>query len=179
MKITASKTISPEERIKDCIFLIRGYRVMLDRDLAELYGVTTKRLNEQVKRNLKRFPDDFVFQMNIKEATDLFCSRSQNATLKHGHNIKYLPYAFTEHGALMAANVLQSGRAVTMSIYVIRAFVRMRDVFVMNQILGKRLAEIEKILLGHDSALRDLYRKIRPLLLPPPEKPKPKIGFHP
>ena len=90
-----------------------------------------------------------------------------------------LPYAFTEHGALMAATILNSPKAVQMSVYVIRAFVRMREVFTVNQILGKRLAEIEKILLGHDAALRDLYQKIRPLLLPPTWSPKRRIGFRP
>jgi alanine-alpha-ketoisovalerate/valine-pyruvate aminotransferase len=104
--------------------------------------------------------------------------RSQNVTASK-RNIRYLPYAFTEHGALMAANILNSPTAVKMSVYVIRAFVRLREVFVANQILEKRLTEIEKVLMSHDAHLRDLYEKIRPLLLPPPDAPRRRIGFHP
>jgi hypothetical protein len=96
------------DRIEECIYTVRGQRVMLDADLARLYGVTTKRLNEQVKRNRERFPDDFLFQLTQEEALELWCSRSQIATLKRGQNIKYLPYAFTEHGAIMGASVLNS-----------------------------------------------------------------------
>jgi hypothetical protein len=172
------KTIMSKEMIQQTILLIRGQKVILDSDLAKIYGVQTKRLNEQVRRNKERFPGDFMFQLNKEEALELSKSRSQNAALKHGHNIKYLPYVFTEHGALMAANVLNSTRAVQMSVYVIRAFVRMREAFVDNQILHKRLAEIETVLLSHDGCLRDLYKKIEPLLMPPPEPPKRRIGFN-
>ena len=156
-----------QELIEQKIFLIRGQKVMLDTDLAGIYGVSTKRLNEQVKRNQKRFPKDFLFQLTLQEAEELWRSRSQIATLKRGQNIKYLPYAFTEHGAIMAANVLNSEKAVTMSVYVIRAFVRMRAVFLDNQILAVRLMEIEEVLLEHDVKLEDVYKKIRLLLLPP------------
>ena len=161
---------------------------MLDEDLAQLYGAETKRLNEQVKRNQERFPRDFVFRLTRKEAEPLRSQnatskqarplRSQNATLKKGRGgRRYLPYVYTEHGALMAANVLKTERAVAMSIYVVRAFVRLREVFIVNQILEKRLTEIEKVLLSHDVSLRDLYRKIKPLLLPATSKPKRWIGF--
>lgn len=175
MKKKTSHQFVPLNAIDNHIHIIRGQKVILDRDLAELYGVPTRRLNEQVKRNLKRFPEDFMFQLSRKEVETWLHSRSQIATLKRGQNIKYLPYAFTEHGALMAANVLNSERAVTMSIYVIRAFVRLREVFIMSQVLEERLSEIEEMLLGHDQALSDLYQKIRKLLMLP--KQTRAIGF--
>lgn len=162
------------ETAENRIFIIRGHKVIFDKDLAELYGVTTKRLNEQVKRNRKRFPSDFMFQLTTQETQELVRSRSHFATLKQGmrsqnataskRNIRYQPYAFTEHGALMAANVLNSERAVTMSIYVIRAFIRLREIFTVNQILEERLVDIEKTLFNHDARLREVFKKIRPLL---------------
>ena len=191
------ETLSPYA-VEDVILTIRGHKVILDRDLAMLYGVEVKRLNEQVKRNQGRFPDDFAFRLTPQEVTDLKLqsatssspgmrshlatasdqrSRSQFATLKRGHNIKYRPYAFTEHGAIMAATVLSSSQAVEMSVFVVRAFVKMREQLMATATLAKRLAEVEKLLLTHDSTLRDLYQKIRPLLLPPPEPAKTKIGF--
>ena len=160
--------------VESLIITIRGQKVILDRDLAKLYGVETKILNKAVKRNLNRFPDDFMFRVTSEEYKSL---RFQFGTLKRGQHAKYLPYAFTEHGAIMAANVLNCPKAVEMSVFVVRAFVKMREQLVATVTLEKRLAEIEKTLLTHDTALRDLYRKIRPLLLPPPEKPKKKIGF--
>jgi hypothetical protein len=116
-------SLVPVERIEKAIFFIRGEKVMLDRDLAKLYGVTTKRFNEQVKRNRRRFPEDFMFQLTSEESKLTQSSRSQFATLKRGQNTKYLPYAFTEHGSIMAANVLNSERAVQASVQVVRAFV--------------------------------------------------------
>ena len=113
--------------IESLIRTIRGQKVILDADLAFIYGVPTKRLNEQVRRNRNRFPADFLFRMTREEAEAVLRSRSQIATLKRGHNIKYQPYAFTEQGAIMAANILNSPRAVRMSVYVVRAFVRMRE----------------------------------------------------
>lgn len=156
---------------------VRHHRVILDSDLARLYGVPTKRLNEQLRRNLARFPQDFAFQLTAEEWVAL---RSQIATLKTGRggHRKYLPFAFTEHGALMAANILNSPRAVAMSVYVIRAFVKMREDLAANAAILKRLAEIDKTLLLHDGALRDIYQKLRPLLEPPPAPPKPEIGLH-
>ncbi len=164
--------------IEERVLSIRGQNVILDTDLALIYGVPTKRLNEQVKRNQGRFPSDFVFRLTATEAAGCQRSRSQFATLKRGQNIKYLPYAFTEHGALMAANLLNSSRAIAMSVYVIRAFVKMREHLAANAAILKRLAEIDKSLLLHDTALRDIYQKLRPLLEPPPPPPKPEIGFH-
>jgi hypothetical protein len=163
--------------ISNLIKVIRGQRVLLDSDLARLYGVPTKRLNEQFRRNKQRFPEDFAFRLSPDEAASL---RSQNATLEigRGKHAKYPPHAFTEHGALMAANILNSPRAVAMSIYVIRAFVNLRENLAANAAILKRLAEIDKTLLVQDAALRDIYQKLRPLLMPPPEPPKPEIGFH-
>jgi hypothetical protein len=163
------------QNILPLIHTIRGQRVILAADLAKLYGVATFRLNEAVKRNKMRFPSDFMIQLTRLEALER--STSQNAILKRGSNIKHLPYAFTEHGAIMAASVLNSPPAVAMSIYVIRAFVQQREVLSANETILKRLADIDKTLLQHNAALRDVYQKLMPLLQPPPEKPKPRIGF--
>jgi hypothetical protein len=166
--------------IETLILTIRGQKVILDADLAELYGVPTKRLNEQVKRNADRFPEDFLFQLTLAEAVEAQRSRSQFATLKQGQNIKYLPHAFTEHGAIMAATVLNSPEAVAMSVFVVRAFMQMREQLAANAAILKRLAEIDKTLLEHDSALRALWSKLQPLLAPPPEPPHRRIkGFNP
>jgi hypothetical protein len=161
--------------IEQRIYTIRGVRVILDSDLAALYGVPTKRLNEQYRRNRKRFPEDFAFQLTAGEADSL---RSQIATSRSHGGRRYRPYAFTEHGALQAANILNSANAVRMSVFVIRAFVKIREQLVTNAAILKRLAEIDKTLLVHDSALRDLYQKLLPLLSPPPEPPRRRIGFH-
>ena len=164
MKQSTVHSTIQKQTIADRILIIRGRKVILDADLAELYEVPTKRLNEQVRRNKGRFPEDFMFQLTSKEAGLL---RSQIATSKEGSGgRRYFPYVFTEHGTLMAANVLNNKRAVTMSIYVIRAFVRLRETFVNNEDLEERLAEIERILLDHNAGLRELYKKIRPLSLP-------------
>jgi hypothetical protein len=172
------------------IYRLRGRRVMLDADLARLYGVPTGRFNEAFKRNHERFPGDFAFQVTAQELSNL---RSQSAISSsqveesteesapaartHGGR-RYLPWAFTEHGALMAATVLNSPRAVAMSVYVVRAFVQMHDRLVANLAFAKRIAEIDRTLLEHDSALRDIYRKLIPLLDPPPDPPRRYIGFH-
>jgi hypothetical protein len=172
--------ILPPGTIALLIRSIRGQRVILDGDLAGLYGVPTFRFNEAVKRNLARFPEDFMFRLTKAEWEGLQPLRSQNAILKpgRGQHRKYPPYAFSEHGALMAANILNSPRAVAMSVYVIRAFVKMREDLAANAAILKRLAEIDKTLLLHDGTLRDIYQQLRPLLEPPPQPPKPEIGFH-
>ena len=176
------------------IFQIRDHRVILDSDLARLYGVPTFRLNEAAKRNAGKFPEGFRFQLTQDELTDLISQSaisssyasdgkmpkpmsSQFAMTGHG-GVRKFPWVFTEHGALMAANVLRSSRAIEMAIYVIRAFVKQREVLASNAVILKRLAEIDKTLLEHDSALRTLWHRLQPLLAPPPENPKPKIGFH-
>jgi hypothetical protein len=171
-----SKSLDVIPEVGNLIRTIRGQRVILDADLAAIYGVPTFRFNEAVKRNRARFPEDFIFQLTAEEHTAL---TSQIAISKPGRGGRRTrPYAFTEHGALQAANILNSPKAVAMSVYVIRAFIRMREEFAASLVLEKRLATIEKTLVTHDSALRDLIQKIRPLLLPPPEPPKRKIGFH-
>ncbi|HXU77853.1 MAG TPA: ORF6N domain-containing protein [Methylomirabilota bacterium] len=168
------------QNISRLIYPLRGQRVILDSDLAGVYGVEPRALNQAVKRNQDRFPREFAFQLSGDEAAEVRRLRSQIVILKpgRGRHAKYAPYVFTEHGALMAATVLNSPRAVTMSIYIIRAFVKMREDLATNAAILKRLAEIDKTLLLHDAALRDIYHKLLPLLTPPPEPPKPEIGFH-
>jgi phage regulator Rha-like protein len=175
--------------IEPLILTVRGKRIALGADLAAIYGVETRVLIQAVKRNLARFPEDFVFQLSRSEFSALRAQgtiladrhvalKSQTVTLKHGQHAKYPPYAFTEHGALMAANVLHSKRAVQMSVFVIRAFVRLREHVAANTAIIKRLAEIDKTLLEHDTALRDIYHKLLPLLDPAPPAPrKRRIGF--
>jgi len=165
------------QAILPLIHTIRGQRVILAADLAKLYGVETKRLNEQVRRNLERFPEDFMFQLTANEVDAHQSLRSQSATLKQGQHLKYRPYAFAEHGALMVASILNSPNAVAMSIFIVRAFIQQREVLAANEAILKRLADIDKTLLQHNSALRDIYQKLMPLLQPPPDPPKPKIGF--
>jgi predicted amino acid-binding ACT domain protein len=167
------------------ILELRGQKVILNADLARLYGVSTKALNQAVKRNEEKFPADFMFRLSNHEAEDLWRSRSQFVTLKRGQNIKYLPYAFTEHGAIMAANVLNSRQAVQMSVFVVRAFVKMRSVFSDSRELTRKLALLEqelKIRLNiHEAAIVDVLQRIMRILdpsPPPSEPPKPQIGFH-
>src|SRR3972149_2793778 len=119
--------------VESLIITMRNQKVIVDRDLAEIYGVETRRLNEQVKRNPERFPEDFMFQLTKEEAVFWACSRSQIAILKRGKNIKYLPYVFTEHGAIMAANVLSSPQAVRMSVFVVRAFLKLREILATHK----------------------------------------------
>jgi len=157
------------------IFAIRGESVVLDSDLAVLYGVTTGNFNKAVLRNVSRFPTAFSFVLTRKEFTDLIF---QIGTSKGRGGRRKLPRVFTEHGAIMAATILNSERAVAMSVFIVRAFVKMRTELLADATLEARLQVIEKTLLGHDSALRDVIQKLRPLLLPPPELPKPRIGFH-
>ncbi len=161
--------------VEDLIFVVRGQKVILDRDLAALYGVITVRFNQAVKRNRNRFPEDFCFQLTREELSGLI---SQNVISNRGRGgVRKIPWVFTEHGAIMAATILNSPKAVQMSVFVVRVFAKMRERLQMTHIMEKRLAVIEKKLMLHDSSLRDLYDRIRPLLLPPPEKSKKKIGF--
>ena len=182
--MTSQTDLVPAPDVARLIHLVRDQRVILDVDLARLYGVPTKALNQAVKRNASRFPTDFLFRLTLAEREALM--RSQIVTASPGNavadaskrNIRHLPYAFTEHGALMAANILNSPRAVAMSVYVIHAFVRMREDVAANSAILRRLAEIDKTLLVHDVTLREILQKLRPLLEPPPQPPKPEIGFH-
>jgi ORF6N domain len=170
--------IIPVQDITPLIHPIRDRRVILDSALANLYQVPTKALNQAVRRNREKFPEDLLFQLTWEETALLPSLRSQFVTLKRGRHLKYRPFAFTEHGALMAATVLNSPRAVAMSLYIIRAFVKMREDLAANAAILRRLAEIDKTLLLHDSALREILQKLRPLLEPPPPAPRPEIGFH-
>lgn len=159
---------------------IRGQRVLLDSDLAALYGVSTMAFNQAVKRNLKRFPEDFSFVVSREEFI-LLISQSVISKSARGGRTKP-PRVFTEHGALMAASILNSERAISMSVYVIRAFVEIREKLAANSTILKRLAEIDHTLLIHDASLRDIYQKLKPLLVPPPALPAPpkrQIGFRP
>ena len=169
-KSQTALTVPVESRI----FALRGHKVILDSDLAELYGVPVKRLNEQVKRNRERFPADFMFQVDARELESL---RSQNATSKAGRGgRRYAPYAFTEHGAIMAATVLNSERAVEMSVFVVRAFVRLREMLATNEKLAAKIDELEQRLDIHDESIQDLLEAIRQLMLPEPGTDR-KIGF--
>jgi phage regulator Rha-like protein len=158
------------------IVVVRGQRVLLDVDLASLYGVTPKRLNEQVRRNLERFPSDFLITLEINELRNL---RSQFATSSWGGR-RYRVLAFTEHGAFMAANVLNSQRATEMSIYVVRAFVKLREILASNEKLARKLRELEKSLTTLDVKTRrqfeEVYAAFRALMAPPAAKSRP-IGF--
>ncbi len=166
-------SIVPVAQIERKIYLIRGQKVMLDSDLAELYGVTAGRLNEQVKRNIKRFPYDFMFQLSKDEAAFI---RSQIATLKagRGHHRKYLPYVFTEQGVAMLSSVLSSERAIDVNIAIMRAFVKLREMIVSHKDLAKRLDDIEK---KYDAQFRVVFDAIRELMSPPVKTLKRKIGF--
>ena len=205
--------MKPKKPIESLILNIRNQKVILDADLAELYGVPTYRFNEAFKRNQQRFPDDFAFQLTAAEFTELklkpATSKSQDvakqentanssqiamssdyvpekipnwsrfvtSSQKH-RGAAYRPWAFTEHGAIMAATILNSPEAVAMSVFVVRAFMLMREQLAANAAILKRLAEIDKTLLEHDSALRTIWTKLQPLLAPPPEPPKRRIGFN-
>ncbi len=167
----------PQERIEKAILLIRGHKVMLDKDLAELYGVATKVLNQAVKRNLSRFPDDFMFQLTPEEDDAL---RSQFVTLKpgRGKHRKYLPYAFTEHGVAMLSSVLNSDRAIEVNIAIMRAFVRLRQIMSTHKDLARKLADLERKLGEHDDKFAVVFEAIRQLMAPPSTtQKKQKIGF--
>ena len=186
----AMKNLAPPN-IDSLITTVRGQKVILDAELASIYEVPTKALNQAVKRNQDKFPEDFLFQLTpeeIQEArrpipasavSEATADRSQIVTGSQKHrDPRHPPYAFTEHGAIMAANVLNSPRATQMSVFVVRAFVKMREHVAANAAILKRLAEIDKTLLIHDTALREVFQKLRPLLELPPAPPKPEIGFH-
>jgi hypothetical protein len=172
------KSVTPEQ-IASAILMLRGRRVLLDSELAALYGVTTKRLNEQVKRNAARFPADFIFRLTPAETTAL--NRSQSATGSQKHrDPRFAPYAFTEHGAIMVATILSSPRAIEMSVYVVRAFVQLREMLASNRELARRFAQLEtrldKRLTIQDETIAAILSAIRQLMHPPVPKRRP-IGF--
>ena len=165
-------TLVPMERIERAIIVVRGEKVMLDSELAEIYGVETRILNQAVRRNINRFPVDFMFQLTVAEEESL---RSQIVISNEGRGgRRYLPYAFTEHGALMLANVLNSERAAQTSVQVVRAFVKLRQMLASNAELARKLAAMEK---KYDAQFKVVFDAIRQLMSPP-AKPKREIGFH-
>ncbi|UCD34255.1 MAG: ORF6N domain-containing protein [Nitrospiraceae bacterium] len=166
-----TSAIIPREVVESKIRFIRGKKVMLDRDLAILYGVETRTLNQAVKRNLNRFPEDFMFQLNQEEVAEL--SRSQIVILKRGQNIKYFPYAFTENGVAMLSSVLNSERAITVNIQIMRTFTKIREMLIRHKDLTKRLDKLEK---RYDAQFKIVFDAIRQLMAPPDTKKK-KIGF--
>ena len=163
--------------IESVIVVARGHRVILAANLARIYGVETRVLNQAVKRNIEKFPGDFMFRLTRDEAESLSRSRSQSVILKRGQNIKFLPYAFTEHGAIMAANVLNSPHAVRMSVFVIRAFVRLRHIVTTHKKLAAKLMELERTVASHDGHIKTLFEAIRQLMEPPASKSR-RIGFN-
>jgi phage regulator Rha-like protein len=167
------KALVPAEVIVRKILFLRGEKVLLDRDLAELYGVETRVLKQAVRRNIKRFPEDFMFELTEDENRAL---RSQNVTLKRGQHSKYLPFAFTEQGVAMLSSVLSSERAIEVNIAIMRAFVQLRKMIASNEDLAKKLKELERVIEKHDKDIGLIFEAIRELMTPP-EKPPKKIGF--
>lgn len=176
----SGKDAVPSSQIEDRIYTIRSKRVMLDSDLAALYGVTTSRLNEQVSRNPGRFPEDFAFSLEKHEVTDLMSqiATSSGNPRRHGGRRK-TPRVFTEHGAIMAASVLNTPRAVEVSVFVVRAFVKLRELAMAHKEIRQKLSELEQKVTGHDQAIAGLIHAIRELMTPPEPKKKRPIGFSP
>ena len=160
--------------LETLILTLRNQKVLLDADLAAIYGVPTRALNQAVKRNAARFPKDFLFQLTHQEKKEVVTNCDHLARLKFS---PVRPYAFTEHGALMVANVLNSARAVKMSVYVVRAFIKQREMLMAQADILKQLAQMDKKLLQHDEVLKVIWTELQPLLQPPPSPPKPRIGF--
>lgn len=171
--MTVKQALVVAANIETKILLIRGQKVMLDADLAELYGVETKRLNEQMRRNIERFPVDFMFRLSAEEKAEVVANCDHLAKLKYSAT---LPYAFTEHGALMLGNVLKSDRAVEVSLMVVRAFVQLRQILASNAELSRKLVALEK---NYDIKFRAVFEAIRELMTPSDPKKKRPIGFAP
>ena len=163
----------PDEVVMNKIIIIRGIKVMIDRDLAELYGVTTKQLNQQVKRNYKRFPADFMFRLNEEEKNEVVTNCDHLVSLKFSPNP---PYAFTEHGAVMLASVLNSERAIVVNIQIVRVFTKMREMMLTHKDILLQLEKIEKKLTSHDDDIALIFEYLKQLLNPP-QTPRRKIGF--
>jgi hypothetical protein len=169
--LSKTKTVIPQEVIENKILLIRSKKVMLDKDLAVLYGVQTRTLNQAVKRNVQRFPEDFMFQLTREEAEKLL--RSQFVTLKRGRHYKYLPYAFTENGVAMLSSILNSEGAIEVNIQIMRTFTRLREMLLSHKDLQRKIEEMEK---KYDYQFKVVFDAIKQLL-EPSEKPKKRIGF--
>jgi hypothetical protein len=170
----STSALLPVEEVEAVIVELRAQKVILDRDLATLYGVRTAALNQAVKRNVDRFPADFVFQLDNSEQVALADSDPRLTKIRFS---RVAPYAFTEHGAIMAASVLNSPRAVEVSVLVVRAFVKLRELLLTHKELAKKFTELESRLANHDVAIQQLLYAIRQLMDQPPSPPKPKIGF--
>lgn len=169
-----NKSLVPVERIESRILIIRGHKVLLDVDLSELYGTETKMLVRAVKRNFNRFPSDFMFRLSKEEFHDL---RRQFGTSSQWGGRRYSPYAFTEHGAVMVASVLNTERAIEASIYVVRAFIKLRQVLSSQRKLAQKLAELEQRLDSHDESIRAIITAIKELMEPPVKESRKRIGF--
>ena len=172
--MSKEKSLVPVERIERMIFVMRGQKVMLDSDLAGLYGVTTGNLNKAVGRNIERFPEDFMFQLSKSEENSL---RFHFGSLKKGQHVKYLPYAFTEQGVAMLSSVLRSKKAVQVNIAIMRAFVKLRQILSTHKELAHKLEQLEGKMEKHDGEICAIFEAIRQLMTPP-ETPKRRIGFH-
>ena len=174
--MAGNNLIASVAQIESRIFLIRGQKVMLDADLAELYGVETKRLNEQVRRNSERFPEDFMFRLTAEEKAEVVANCDHLAKLKFS---PILPYAFTEHGTIMAASVLNLPRAIETSVHVVRAFVHMRELLSGHKELAQKLAQLERKVGAHDKAIAGIISAIRQLMTPSEPNKKRPVGFAP
>ena len=174
-KKRATTILIPQEIIESKIFMLRAKKVMLDKDLAKLYGVTTGNLNKAVKRNLDRFPEDFMFQLTKEEHVSL---SFQIGSLKRGQHAKYLPYAFTEQGVAMLSSVLRSKKAIQVNIAIMRVFVRLKEITSTHKALARKLEQLERKIEKHDQEIHNIFEVIRQLMTPL-EKPKRHIGFHP
>ncbi len=170
-----NKAVVSIGRIQQHILLIRGEKVIMDADLAGFYGVSTKRLNEQVKRNRGRFPSDFVFQLSREEKSEVVANCDHLSKLRFS---KALPHAFTEHGAIMAASVLNSTRAVEVSVFIVRAFVQLRRAIADHKELAHKIAQLERRLVDHDRQILSVLQAIKQLTSPAPIPKKRRIGFH-
>lgn len=174
-KTSKKPLMIPDEIVINKILLLRDKKVMIDKDIAELYGVSTKRLNEQVKRNAKRFPEDFMFQLTQEEKDEVVANCDHLKTLKYSPN---LPFVFTEHGAVMLASVLNSDRAIEVNIQIVRIFTRMREMLLTNKDILLKLEQLENKVSSHDENIKMIFEALKQLLNPPQE-PRKRIGFKP
>jgi len=172
-KAVKKKLLIPDEIVINKILVLRGKKVMIDKDIAELYGVPTKRLNEQVKRNKKRFPEDFMFQLTQEEKDEVVANCDHLKNLKYSPN---LPFAFTEHGAVMLASVLNSDRAIEVNIQIVRIFTQIREMLLTNKDILLKLEQLERAVTAHDENIELIFSTLKQLINPP-QAPRRKIGF--
>ena len=174
-KAVKQSLIIPDEIVISKILLLRDKKIMIDKDIAELYGVTTKRLNEQVKRNKKRFPADFMFQLTQEEKDEVVANCDHLKNLKYSPN---LPFAFTEHGAVMLASVLNSDRAIEVNIQIVRIFTQIKEMLLMNKDFLLKVEQLENKVTSHDEDIKNIFQALK-RLLNPPQAPRKRIGFKP